>query len=132
MEWRSRDGACEPSNPGNLTMAVGHWCRQMSLLLPALEHGIIIIKGTGPVWEQGSVYRSGRKKLENSGKVATGAYKKATASLSRSKLVDIEETLLVQDLTIRTNSWEGGEVGDVGGCYHYSETDGSNSTHSCF
>lgn len=37
----------------------------MSGLLPALEHGIIKIKGTGPVWEPGSVHRSGREELES-------------------------------------------------------------------
>lgn len=65
MKQRSRDGVCEPSNPGKLTMAVGHWCRLMSRLLPSLEHGIIKTKGTGPVWEQGSVYRSSGVGLEN-------------------------------------------------------------------
>lgn len=30
----------------------------MSRLLPSLQHRIIKTKGTEPVWEQGSVYRS--------------------------------------------------------------------------
>lgn len=92
MKERSRDGACEPSNPGKLTMAVGHWCRLMSLMFPARrEHGIIKIKGTGPVWEQGSVCSHSGNGLGNvgalgselSGKGASGAPKKATVWLPR-------------------------------------------------
>lgn len=74
MEWRSRDGACEPSNPGKLTMAAGHWCRLMSRLLPGLEHGIIKTKGTGPVWKQGSVYRNGGEGLESPRASELGAF----------------------------------------------------------
>lgn len=80
----------------------------MSLLLSALEHGIIKIKGTGPVWEQGSVHNHGGNGLGNpgtlgselSGKGAAGAPKKPTAWRPRSILLNILEMTLVQDLPI--------------------------------
>lgn len=80
----------------------------MSLLLSALEHGLIKIKGTGPVWGQGSVYNHGGNGLGNpgtlgselSGKGAAGAPKKPTAWLPRSILLNILEMTLVQDLPI--------------------------------
>lgn len=122
-------------------MAVDHCCQLTSLLLSALEHGTTKIKGTGLVWEQGSVDSHGGNGLQNpraSGSELSGkeaSYRCTQESLS---MASQKHTFKYSRNASGSGpahkfqkSWKGSEVGAVSECYHYSETDDSNSTHSC-